>query len=130
MKPHAWGFCALLAGTVGLAHTADAEVDLAGFAAEVAVVQRELAETTGDVRADLLARYGRAAASSGRFDLAAAAYAMFLDEFGVSHPYSERIAMRLADCLFPFNYRQVDVAPYIAYVRADASCAVCMGEDA
>ncbi len=130
MKLPAWGFCALLlAGAVGLdrgrsddgktnsentmsagpAHDAGAAVDLADFAVEVAVVERELAETTGLARDDLLARYGRSSAASGRFDLAAAAYAMFLVEFGTEHPYSERIAMRLADCLFPFNYRQVDV---------------------
>lgn len=34
---------------------------------------------------------------------------MFLDEFGTEHPYSERIAMRFADCLFPFKYSQVDI---------------------
>jgi tetratricopeptide (TPR) repeat protein len=130
MKLGAWGFCALLlAGTVGLdrsrsdegktrnetttavglAHIAGAAVNLADFAEQVAVVEGELAETTGFARDDLLARYGRSATASGRFDLAAAAYAMFLAEFGTEHPYGERIATRLADCLFPFNYRQVDV---------------------
>ena len=130
MKLPVWGFCALLlAGAVGLdrgrsddgrtnsetttavglAQIAAAAVDLADFAAEVAIVERELAEAAGLTRADSLATYGRSAAASGRFDLAAAAYAMFLDEFGTEHPYSERIAMRFADCLFPFRYDQVDV---------------------
>ena len=130
MKLPAWGFCALLlasavgldrsrgddgkannetAMTAGPAHDVGAPVDLADLTLEVAVVERELAETNGLTRADLLARYGRTAAAAGRFDLAAAAYAMFLDEFGTQHPYSERIAIRFADCLFPFNYRQVDV---------------------
>ncbi len=138
MKVPAWGLCALLlAGAVGLdrgrngdsqttsgtfeavgpAHNVGAAVNLAEFAEETAVVERELAETTGFVRADLLARYGRSAAASGRFDLAAAAYAMFLDEFGTEHPYSERIAMRFADCLFPFNYRQIDVVHTVAGPR-------------
>lgn len=34
---------------------------------------------------------------------------MFLSEFGMDHPYSAKIAARLADCLFPFRYDQVDV---------------------
>jgi len=143
MKLPALGFCALLlAGAVGLdrsrsddgktnnettmtagpAHDAGAAVDLANFAVEVAVVERELAETTELTRADFLARYGRSAAASGRFDLAAAAYAMFLDEFGTQHPYSERIAVRFADCLFPFNYRQVDVVHTAAGPRLHPAC--------
>lgn len=130
MKLLPWGFCALLlAGAVGLdrgrngdsqttsgtfeavgpAYNVGATVNLAEFADEIAVIERELAETTGSARADLLAMYGRSAAASGHFDLAAAAYAMFLDEFGTDHPHSQRIVTRLADCLFPFKYDRIDV---------------------
>ena len=131
MNLSAWGICALvLAGAVGLdrGQSRDAQTkneafttvdpvqsagvvfDLTDFAAEVAVIERALGETTGFTRADLLAMYGRSSAASGRFDIAAAAYAVFLDEFGVDHPYSERIIMRFADCLFPFKYDRIDVA--------------------
>lgn len=95
--------------SVGLSRNASAVVNMAAFAEEVSVVERELMGTTGMGRDVLLARYGRSSAASGRFDHAAAAYAMFLDEFGTDHRYSERIAMRFADCLFPFKYSQVDV---------------------
>ena len=61
-------------------------------------------------RQDLLAMYGRAAAASGCFDMAAAAYAMFLDEFGTEHPYSCQIAMHLADCLAPLDLDSIDIA--------------------
>jgi tetratricopeptide (TPR) repeat protein len=86
-----------------------AALDLSAFATEVEAVERELAAANGFSREELLVMYGRSSAASGRFDVAAAAYAMFLNEFGMDHPYSERIAARLADCLFPFNYDQVDV---------------------
>jgi len=130
MKLPAWGFCGLLlAGAVGLDRGQGGDVqtkneapttvdpvpsagdafDLTNFAEEIAVVERSLGETPGFRRADLLAMYGRSSAASGRFHLAAAAYAMFLDEFGTEHPYSERIAMRFADCLFPFKYDRIDV---------------------
>lgn len=79
------------------------------FVEQIGEVERELAEATGFNRDDLLAMYGRSSAASGRFDLAAAAYAMFLNEFGTDHPHSEKIAVRLADCLFPFRYDQIDV---------------------
>jgi len=42
---------------------------------------------------------------------------MFLDEFGTAHPYSERITMRFADSLFPFNFRQIDVVHTVAGPR-------------
>ena len=84
-------------------------IDLSAFAAEVETVERELAAVSGFSREELLVMYGRSAAASGRFDVAAAAYAMFLHEFGAGHPEADRIAMRLADCLFPFRYDQVDV---------------------
>lgn len=142
MKLPALGFCALLlAGAVGLdrsrsddgktnnettiiaeaAHEAGAPVDLADFTVEVAIVEREFAETAGLTLAEFLAKYGRSSMASGRFDLAAAAYAMFLDEFGLSHPYSERIAMRFADCLFPFKYDQIDVIHTAAGPRLNSA---------
>lgn len=83
--------------------------DMTVFAEEVARVNQAIAREAAYSRDDLLAMYGRSAAASGRFDVAAAAYAMFLNEFGTDHPYSEKIATRLADCLFPFKYDQIDV---------------------
>lgn len=84
-------------------------IDLSTFATEVPIVEEALGKATGVSREDALAMYGRSSAASGRFDEAAAAYAMFLNEFGTDHPNSERIAVRFADCLFPFKYDQVDV---------------------
>jgi len=75
----------------------------------MAVVEREITRETSLPRENALVMYGRSSAASGRFDLAAAACAMFLNEFGTEHPYSQKIAARLADCLFPFKYDQVDV---------------------
>jgi len=88
---------------------ASTPIDLSAFATEVPIVEEALGKATGVSREDALAMLGRSAAASGRFDVAAAAYAMFLNEFGAEHPYSEKIALRLADCLFPFKYDQVDV---------------------
>ncbi len=93
--------------------------DLSDFAAEGPVVEEEVAKATGVSREDALAMLGRSSAASGRFDAAAAAYAMFLNEFGTDHPYSERIAVRLADCLFPFKYDQVDVVHSASGPRAE-----------
>jgi tetratricopeptide (TPR) repeat protein len=83
--------------------------DLSAFATDVPIVEEALGKATGYSREDALVMYGRSSAASGRFDVAAAAYSMFLNEFGTDHPYSERIAVRLADCLFPFKYDQIDV---------------------
>ena len=73
-------------------------------------VAEDLAGEESRPREDLLAMYGRSSAASGRFDLAAAAYAMFLEEFGTQHPYSERIAVRLADCLAPLDLDNIEIA--------------------
>jgi tetratricopeptide (TPR) repeat protein len=90
-------------------HSASAPFDLSAFTAEVPVIEEAFGKATGYPREDSLAMLGRSSAASGRFDVAAAAYAMFLNEFGTEHPYSERSTMRFADCLFPFRYDQVDV---------------------
>ena len=84
-------------------------LDLSGFENEVRQIEADLQGEESRPREDLLAMYGRSAAASGRFDLAAAAYAMFLKEFGTGHPYSERIATRLAECLAPLDLDTVDV---------------------
>lgn len=60
-------------------------------------------------RAELLAMYGRSAWASGEFGKSAAAYAMFLAEFGIDHPYSEQILVRLGASLAPLNLDSVDV---------------------
>ena len=73
-------------------------------------VERAIADEESHPREDLLAMYGRSSAASGRFDMAAASYAMFLDEFGTEHPYSSRIAMRLADCLAPLNLDSINIS--------------------
>jgi tetratricopeptide (TPR) repeat protein len=83
--------------------------DLSLFEAQCRRVDADLAEEHGAPREDLLAKYGRTSASSGRFDVAAASYAMFLNEFGTDHPYSAQIAMRLGDCLAPLNLDYVDI---------------------
>ena len=83
--------------------------DLSAFATEIPNVEEAVGKATGVSREDALTMYGRSSAASGRFDVAATAYAMFLNEFGTDHPYSEKIAVRVADCLFPFKYDQVDV---------------------
>jgi len=84
-------------------------IDLRAFTEEVEDIERELAEAIGFSRDDLLAMYGRSSAASGRFDVAATAYAMFLREFGTNHPNSGNVAGRLADCLFPFKYDEINV---------------------
>jgi tetratricopeptide (TPR) repeat protein len=84
-------------------------IDLAAFAPEVEAVEQELAAASGFSREELLVMFGRSSAAAGRFDVAAAAYAMFLNEFDTDHPYSGKMAAHLADCLFPFRYDQVDV---------------------
>lgn len=87
MKLLAAGFCALLltatvgvdgnrsdygesknetTASVGLSRNASAVVNMAAFAEEVAVVERELVGTTGMGRDDLLARYGRSVVSGVR----------------------------------------------------------------
>lgn len=60
-------------------------------------------------RQDLLVAYGRSSAASGQFELAAAAYAMFLDEFGIAHPYGPAVAERLATCLAPLDTSSAEV---------------------
>ncbi len=80
------------------------------IAAQREHVDRELDQADGFSRDDLLAMYGRSAAASGQFELAATAYTMFLEEFGNEHTYSERVAMRLADCLAPLDLDSIDVA--------------------
>lgn len=59
------------------------------------------AEDEGQGRDELLSRYGKSASGSGRFAFAAAAYQMFLEEFGQGHEFSPQIAMRLGNCLAP-----------------------------
>ncbi len=84
-------------------------VEMGPFAADANVVEGELATTSGFPREELLTMYGRSAAASGRFDVAAAAYATFLNEFGTDHPNAENVAVRLADYLFPFKYDEVNI---------------------
>ncbi|MCK4660996.1 MAG: hypothetical protein KAV82_15855, partial [Phycisphaerae bacterium] len=73
-------------------------------------VEANLAGEDSFPREDLLAMCGRSSAASGQFDRAAAAYQMFLEEFGTEHAYSARIAMRLADCLAPLDLSHVSIA--------------------
>ncbi len=72
-------------------------------------VEEELAGAEGFGRDDLLARAGRSSAASGRFDRAAAAYTIFLQEFGLAHAYSAGVAMRLADCLAPLDLDSAEI---------------------
>lgn len=86
-------------------------IDLSTFAPQRAIVEAELAKDQSGrfTRADLLAMLGRSSAASGNFELSAAAYVMFLHEFGSEHPYSERIASLLIDSLAPLNLDAVDI---------------------
>ncbi|MBK9121341.1 MAG: hypothetical protein IPM18_17315 [Phycisphaerales bacterium] len=80
-------------------------IDLSTFAPQRAMVEAELTkdESGRFTRADLLAMLGRSSAASGNFELSAAAYVTFLDEFGADHPYSEQVALRLIDSLAPLD---------------------------
>ena len=83
---------------------------LAVLSTERQIVDRALAaETKGLSRADMLAAYGRSAASSGQFRESAAAYAMLLSEFGLDHAYSQQILVRLGACLAPLDLDSVEV---------------------
>lgn len=81
--------------------------DLADFANEVREVEREVAARNPNLRADALNMLGGTAAAAKHFDMAAAAYAMFLNEFGPNHEYSPRVAARLSEFLAPFDPRDV-----------------------
>lgn len=86
-------------------------IDLEAFAPQRAMVEAELAKDQSGrfPRADLLAMLGRSSAAGGNFELSAAAYLMFLHEFGSEHPYSEQITPRLIDSLAPLNLDTVDI---------------------
>ncbi|MFH0981625.1 MAG: tetratricopeptide repeat protein [Planctomycetota bacterium] len=86
------------------------DIDLSEFREEVRRIEEELKGVASSSREDLLVMYGRSSAASGQFDRAAAAYGMFLTEFGIEHPYSARIAMRQADCLVPLDLDNITVA--------------------
>ena len=85
-------------------------LDTSNFEVQVQHIEARLAGDNSSSREDLLAMYGHSAAARGRFDRAAAAYIMFLNEFGTEHEYSERIAMRLADSLAPLDLDSSAVA--------------------
>lgn len=95
----------------GPAKGGELAIDLGTFAPQRAMVEAELAkEQSGRfARADLLVMLGRSSAASGNFELSAAAYVTFLDEFGADHPYSERVALRLLDSLAPLDLDNVDI---------------------
>jgi tetratricopeptide (TPR) repeat protein len=60
-------------------------------------------------RQDLLVMYGRSSAAAGQFDIAAAAYAMFVDEAGSSHDFYLQAMERLAECLAPLDRSSLGV---------------------
>ena len=84
--------------------TADTTVD-GGPACERSrrLVEAELAAHRDHSRDHALEMYAGAAAARHQFDLAATACAMFLEEFGSGHAESGRMALRSAECLFPFD---------------------------
>ena len=109
-------------GSAGASPSPAAEpsaLDLSTFSDEVRQVNDELRSAAGYSRADLLAMCGRSSAAGGRFDRAAAAYALFLQEFGTEHEYSARIAMELADCLAPLDLDNISIAHTEAGPRFD-----------
>jgi len=97
-----------------------AAIDVRSFAAEVELVEREIARPSELSRDNLLMMFGRSSAASGQLAVAAAAYGMFLNDFGTSHPYAERAASGLADSLFPFKYDEVNVVHVPSGPRLDA----------
>ena len=84
-------------------------VDLGSFRQEVEVIEAEIAIDNGFERSERLLAIGGSAAASGLFDTAAAAFAMFLSEFGMDDPNSENVAVHLGDSLFPFKYDEINV---------------------
>ncbi|UCG86751.1 MAG: tetratricopeptide repeat protein [Gemmatimonadota bacterium] len=90
---------------------AELAIDLDTFAGQREQVEAVVAADSarGCSRADVLAIYGRTSAASGQFERSAAAYAMFLKEFGATHSYSERIAMRLIDSLAPLDLDNIQI---------------------
>lgn len=83
---------------------------LADFPDQVGEIEAAIAREKSHSRADLLAMYGRSSAASGQLDDAAAAFAMFLREFGIAHDYTPSIVMRLADCLAPLDENNTEIA--------------------
>lgn len=86
-----------------------AAIILSALPKEHTEVSADLAEERNFSREDLLAMYGRSSAASGRFAHAAAAYAMFLQDYGSEHEYSAEIALRLADSLAPLDLDSIQI---------------------
>lgn len=80
------------------------------FEAECRQIQLAIETDQTTPRSDLLVMYSRTAAGSGKFRLAAAACAMFLDEFGDNHPMAAQIAVRMGDCLAPLDMNNIEIA--------------------
>lgn len=82
------------------------------FADETQRVERVIQNAEGDryTRSDLLMMVGRSSGAGGQYRLGAAAYAMFLNEFGLDHAHSVKAAMRLGDMLAPINFSVTSVS--------------------
>lgn len=80
------------------------------FETECRQIQAAIETDQTTPRSDLLVMYSRTTAGSGKFRLAAAACAMFLDEFGDSHPQAAQMAIRMGDCLAPLDMNNIEIA--------------------
>ena len=85
-------------------------LDLTGFESKRQAVEAALAEVKWPSRADALAGFGCSAVLEGRFEMAATACAMFLQEFGTGHEASECVSRSLAESLVPLDLNRTEIA--------------------
>jgi tetratricopeptide (TPR) repeat protein len=85
--------------------------DLSRLAAECALVEDEVGKAAPDGfrRERSLVMIGRSSAAEGEFRVSAAAYLMFLNEFGLRHEWADRVVPRLIDSLAPLRTETVDI---------------------
>lgn len=90
------------------------ELPYQALAAHLAQERQQVDEAIHDdqehSRDDMLVMYGKSASASGDFKGGAAAYLLFLEEFGTEHPYSPAVAIKLGDCLAPLDHRYAGIS--------------------
>lgn len=85
------------------------DMALASFEESVLQVEAQIKSESRFPREDLLVMSGRSAAATGKFDRSAAAYLLFLRDFGFEHPYSPQAVTRCIDSLFPLQMDSTEV---------------------
>ncbi|MHC4444376.1 MAG: tetratricopeptide repeat protein [Planctomycetota bacterium] len=79
-------------------------IDTSLWPAECKQIKHDLKDKDNSTRAEALLSYTRKKAGSGHRKMAAAAYAIFLNEYGVTkHPETERVSRSLGDYLAPID---------------------------